>query len=69
MEEIIAEARNEFGPISALMEDPTIEEVWINDRQIVLAAPGTGSSDPLDRANGAFGGIHDKLLAALGARR
>ena len=34
-----------------------IEEVWINEEQrVVLAAPGTGSSDPLDRANGAFGG-------------
>lgn len=32
------------------------EEVWINSTRIVLAAPGVGGHDALDRAGGALGG-------------
>jgi hypothetical protein len=32
------------------------EEVWINDKQIVLAAAGVGGMDALDRAGGALSG-------------
>ncbi|WP_396654377.1 CpaF family protein [Microbacterium sp.] len=58
-----------FGPLQALLEDPEIEEIWINDPATVyVARAGRSERVPLRLTDEAVRDLVEKMLHATGRR-
>ncbi|WP_454116211.1 CpaF family protein [Microbacterium aurum] len=58
-----------FGPLQALLEDPEVEEIWINDPATVyVARAGRSERVPLRLTDEAVRDIVEKMLHATGRR-
>ena len=58
-----------YGPLQALLDDPDVEEIWINDPQTVYAArAGRSERVPLRRTEEAVRDLVERMLHATGRR-